>query len=147
VSIRGTGERSGAHRVGSAPLPRDSAGSGGPPGGTAAPTDPRRGTPTAGEYVSAQASPDFQALRRALRRFVFPMTAVFLGWYVLYVLATVYARGFLRTKVIGEINVAYVFGLLQFLSTFVIAWLYSRYAEKRLDPIATSVAAQLEGPA
>jgi uncharacterized membrane protein (DUF485 family) len=29
-----------------------------------------------------------------------------------------------------------VFGLLQFLSTFLIAWMYSRYANRELDPIA-----------
>ena len=33
------------------------------------------------------------------------------------------------TKVVGNINVALVFGLLQFVSTFVIAWLYSRYRQ------------------
>ena len=32
--------------------------------------------------------------------------------------------------------VALVFGLLQFVSTFGIAWLYSRHANKALDPLA-----------
>ncbi len=34
------------------------------------------------------------------------------------------------TKLVGNINVALVFGLLQFVSTFLIAWLYSRYADR-----------------
>jgi uncharacterized membrane protein (DUF485 family) len=34
------------------------------------------------------------------------------------------------------VNVALVFGLLQFLSTFGIAWLYARHANKSLDPVA-----------
>jgi uncharacterized membrane protein (DUF485 family) len=38
--------------------------------------------------------------------------------------------------VVGNINVALVFGLLQFVSTFLIAWLYARHATRRLDPIA-----------
>ncbi|MEO6881940.1 MAG: DUF485 domain-containing protein, partial [Mycobacteriaceae bacterium] len=32
-----------------------------------------------------QASPEFQELRSLLRRFIFPMTAIFLAWYLVYV--------------------------------------------------------------
>ena len=42
------------------------------------------------------------------------MTVAFFLWYALYVLLSAYARGFMGTKVIGNINVALVFGLLQF---------------------------------
>ena len=37
-----------------------------------------------------------------------------------------------------------MFGLLQFVSTFVIAYVYSRYAEKHLDPTADTIRARLE---
>jgi uncharacterized membrane protein (DUF485 family) len=87
-------------------------------------------------YVAMEADPRFAELRRRYRSFVFPMTAAFLAWYLLYVLLSAYARGFMDTKVVGHINVALVFGLLQFVSTFGIAWLYSRYANDKLDPIA-----------
>lgn len=89
-------------------------------------------------------SPEFAALRRAFRRFVFPMTAVFLGWYLLYVLLSAYARDFMATKVIGNVNVALLFGLAQFASTFLIAYLYSRYANRRLDPLAGRMRETLE---
>jgi uncharacterized membrane protein (DUF485 family) len=75
------------------------------------------------------------------------MTAVFLGWYLLYVLLSAYARDFMATKVVGNINVALILGLAQFASTFLIAWLYSRYADKRLDPLADRMRATLEGAA
>ena len=42
----------------------------------------------------------------------------------------------MNTQVIGNINVALVFGLLQFVSTFLIAYLYARYSTKNLDPLA-----------
>jgi uncharacterized membrane protein (DUF485 family) len=48
------------------------------------------------------------------------------------------------TKVVGHFNVAFVFGLAQFLTTFLIAWLYSRYANARLDPGAEALKARLE---
>ena len=96
-------------------------------------------------YAEVQASEEFQGLKRTLRRFVFPATAVFLGWYLLYVLLTAFARDFMSTKLLGEINIAYVLGLLQFVSTFVIALVYSRYAEKHFDPTADAIRHRLEG--
>jgi uncharacterized membrane protein (DUF485 family) len=103
-------------------------------------------TPTSAErYLEVQRSDEFAGLRKALRSFVFPMTAAFFLWYALYVLLSAYARGFMAVKLIGNINVALVLGLLQFVSTFVIAWLYSRYAEKNLDPVADKIRADLDG--
>ena len=39
-------------------------------------------------------------------------------------------------QVVGNINVALIFGLGQFVSTFLIAWLYSRYMNRHVDPLA-----------
>ena len=96
------------------------------------------------KLVATQRSAEFVELRRVFRRFVFPMTAVFLGWYLLYVLASGYARDFMGTQLWGNINVAYVFGLLQFVSTFLIAWLYERYMESKVDPLAARLRERLE---
>ncbi len=97
------------------------------------------------KWVEVQNSPDFAELRHRLRRFVFPMTAVFLVWYLVYVLLADYAHGFMSTKVIGNINVALIMGVLQFVSTFVITGLYVRYANRRLDPKAEQIRAGIEG--
>lgn len=98
-------------------------------------------------YLAVQQSAEFAGLRRALRNFVFPMTAAFFLWYALYVLLSAYARGFMGTKVVGNINIALVFGLLQFVSTFLIAWLYARYTERRVDPVADRLKVQVEDDA
>jgi uncharacterized membrane protein (DUF485 family) len=95
-------------------------------------------------YATVQAGDDFAALRKSLRAFVFPATVAFLAWYLLYVLLSAYARDFMGTKLIGNINVAFVFGILQFVSTFGIAIAYSRYAEKNVDPLADRIRAELE---
>ncbi|MFN2523538.1 MAG: DUF485 domain-containing protein, partial [Mycobacteriales bacterium] len=42
-------------------------------------------------YEEIQEMPDFQQLKRSLRRFVFPMAAAFLAWYLLFIVMTVYA--------------------------------------------------------
>ncbi|MFI7279199.1 DUF485 domain-containing protein [Micromonospora chersina] len=94
-------------------------------------------------YLAVQRSDEFAGLRRALRGFVFPMTVAFFLWYALYVILSAYARGFMGTKLVGNINVALVFGLLQFVSTFVIAWLYSRFADRKIDPVADRLRAEV----
>jgi uncharacterized membrane protein (DUF485 family) len=91
-----------------------------------------------------QAEPDFQELRRRLRSFVFPVTGLFLAWYLLYVLLATYAPAFMGTPVLGNINVGLIFGLLQFVSTFAITAWYVRFADKRFDPLAAKVRSQIE---
>jgi uncharacterized membrane protein (DUF485 family) len=107
--------------------------------------DVGRGQPTADAYTAMEADPRFQDLKRRYRSFAFPWTVAFLAWYLLYVLLSAYARGFMDTKVIGNLNVAFFFGILQFLSTFAIAYLYSWYADRRLDPLAEELRAELGG--
>ena len=79
---------------------------------------------------------EFVELRRRFRRFVFPATVGFLLWYLLYVVMSNWATDFMSQQVVGHINVALIFGILQFISTFVIAWLYARYMNRRVDPLA-----------
>lgn len=95
-------------------------------------------------YQVVQDSPDFQALRSRFRRFVFPMTALFLVWYFVYVLLANYAHGFMATKVWGNITVGLLFGLGQFVSTFAITMIYARWANDRQDPVAEELRAKIE---
>ena len=97
--------------------------------------------------VAVQNSEEFARLRKVFRGFVFPMTVVFLAWYLLYVLASGWARDFMGTQVWGHINIAYIFGLLQFASTFLIAWLYERHMDNRVDPLAARIRDDFEGGA
>jgi len=87
-------------------------------------------------YDRLHESPDFTELKRRYQRFVFPATFAFLSWYLLYVLMCNWAPDFMGTKLWGNINVALVFGLLQFVSTFLIAYLYARYSNRNIDPLA-----------
>ncbi|MEU8620884.1 DUF485 domain-containing protein [Streptomyces sp. NPDC048623] len=100
--------------------------------------------PTTEEFVEVQQSAEFGELRRTYRSFAFPLTIAFTAWYLLYVLLSNYAGGFMGTKVFGNINVALVLGLAQFATTFLIAWLYSRHAANRLDPQAEAIKQHME---
>ena len=118
---------------------------------TDAPPPPRSGpdpaapaVPTTEEFVEVQESAEFGELRRTYRSFAFPLTIAFIAWYLLYVLLSNYAGGFMGTKVFGNVNMALVLGLGQFATTFLIAWLYSRHAANRLDPQAEAIKARME---
>jgi uncharacterized membrane protein (DUF485 family) len=95
-------------------------------------------------WLRVQESPDFARLRRTYRRFVFPMSAAFLIWYFAYVLCSAYARSFMNHKLAGNVTVGLVFGLLQFVSTFAIAVLYSRFANSKLDAEADRIRRAIE---
>ena len=97
------------------------------------------------DWEEIAASPEFQELRHRLRSFVFPMTGLFLAWYLLYVLLASYAPSFMAIKLVGNINVGLVFGLLQFVSTFLITFLYVRFADRKLDPLAGQLRSEIEG--
>ncbi|WP_371479266.1 DUF485 domain-containing protein [Kitasatospora sp. NBC_00315] len=87
-------------------------------------------------YRAVQSSAAFQEIRRSYRAFVFPVTGVFLGWYLFYVAAQAAAPGLMRRQVAGPLNVAWVLGLLQFASTFLLTWLYARNARTKRDRAA-----------
>ncbi|GAA2104171.1 MULTISPECIES: DUF485 domain-containing protein [Brevibacterium] len=106
------------------------------------------GGPPAGgpgvDYVAVQESPAFSGLRRTHRSFVFPLAVFFLLWYAAYVLLGAYAHEFMARPVFGTINMGILLGLLQFVTTFVITTAYVMYANRRLDPQAEAIRADLE---
>ncbi|MBC9711819.1 DUF485 domain-containing protein [Streptomyces sp. TRM66268-LWL] len=104
-------------------------------------------TPSTEAYREVQESAEFGELRHAHRSFAFPLTVAFITWYLLYVLLSNYAGGFMGTKLFGNINVAFVFGIAQFVTTFLIAWWYSKHAAEKLDPKAEAIKSRLEGGA
>lgn len=107
-------------------------------------TDPSPATGTR-DWQAVQAEPEFQDLRRRLRNFVFPVTGLFLAWYLVYVLLATFAPAFMATPVLGNINIGLILGLLQFVSTFAITAWYVRFADRRLDPLAGEIRADIEG--
>ena len=87
-------------------------------------------------YDRLHETSEFTELRRRYRGFVIPATVAFLAWYLLYVVMSNWAPDFMNTQVVGNINVALIFGLLQFVTTFGLAWMYSNFSNAKLDPLA-----------
>ncbi|MEY4452435.1 MAG: hypothetical protein RIT51_113 [Actinomycetota bacterium] len=90
-------------------------------------------------WTEVQESPEFQALKKKYRNFAFPVTLAFLAWYFGYILLTAFARDWVSQEVLPHINIAIILGVLQFVSTFLIAWLYERHSSKHLDAASDSL--------
>ena len=95
-------------------------------------------------YQRIHATDEFAELKRTYLRFVVPLTIAFMAWYLLYVLMSNYANEFMGHVLFGNINVALIFGLLQFVTTFGIAIWYARFAARRMDPIADKLRDEYE---
>ena len=101
--------------------------------------------PATHDYQEVAESPEFRGLQLRHRSFVFPLAVVFLVWYFVYVLLAAYAHDFMATPVFGSVNVGLLFGLGQFVTTFVITMAYVAYANRKLDPTAEEIRSRLEG--
>ena len=110
-------------------------------GGTTASPPPRG---SASGYEAVRASRDFWTLRRRFGSFVVPACVLFITWYFLFVIIAVFAPGFMRISVFGEVNVGLCFGVAQFISTFAITLSYRRWAQRRLDPLSDRMRHRLE---
>jgi uncharacterized membrane protein (DUF485 family) len=93
---------------------------------------------------ASSAEPLVEELSRRHQRFVWPMTVFFLVYYLALPFLAGEAPGLMGTKVFGEFTFGYLFALSQFLMAFVVAWVYSRWASRRLDPLSEEVRRRLE---
>lgn len=87
------------------------------------------------------ASSGFRELVRAKRRFVVPAMIFFIVYYFALPVLVGYAPRLMSRRVLGPVNLAYLFALSQFLMAWVIAWLYIR-AAARFDEKAREVIQQ-----
>ncbi len=100
--------------------------------------------PSPTRYREVEKSAEFVELRKRFRSFAFPMTVAFLVWYFVYVLLSVYAVSWMSTRIAGNITIGLLISFLQFVTTFLITWLYIRHANRSLDPLSAQLKADLE---
>lgn len=86
------------------------------------------------DFAAIREHPDFVLVRRRITRFVFPVTGLFLTWYLTYVLLAAYAPGLMAYRVTGSVTVGLLLGLSQFVSTVAIMLWYARFTRKNVDP-------------
>lgn len=111
---------------------------------SATPLPADRHKPQAAEYRYVQNSAQFKQLRSTFRSFAIPMTIAGLVWYIAFVLFATFAPGAMAISVLGNINLGIVLGLLQFVTTFAITWIYINFANKKLEPMQADLREAME---
>jgi uncharacterized membrane protein (DUF485 family) len=96
---------------------------------------------TATEAVAKD--PEMVELERRHRRFVWPTTVFFLVYYMALNVLAGTSPDLMGTKLFGEFTFGYLFALSQFVMAFVVAWVYSRWAATRMDPLAADLREKL----
>ena len=96
---------------------------------------------TASEAVAKD--PEMVELEHRHTRFVWPITVFFLAYYLALPILAGTARDLMGTKLFGQFTFGYLFALSQFLMAFVVAWVYSRWAASRMDPLASDLREKL----
>jgi uncharacterized membrane protein (DUF485 family) len=93
---------------------------------------------TAEEWQRIQASPEFRRLIAEKRRFILPATLFFIVYYFALPVLVGYFPSVMETRVVGKINLAYLFAVSQFVMAWTVMWLYVRRA-RRYDVLAGEI--------
>jgi uncharacterized membrane protein (DUF485 family) len=95
------------------------------------------------DWSLVTAGSGFKALVKAKRRFIIPATIFFIIYFFALPVLVGYAPELMNKKVIGSVNVAYLFALSQFFMAWIVALLYVR-AASRYDRMARKIVDDLE---
>ena len=108
---------------------------------------PTTGRMPAEEAVTATEAvgkdPEMVELENRHQRFVWPITVFFLVYYLALPILAGVAPDLMGNKLFGQFTFGYLFALSQFLMAFVVAWVYARWAARRMDPLATDLRKKL----
>ena len=96
------------------------------------------------DWERVAATDEFKNLIAAKRKFIGPAVIFFIVYYFALPALVGYAPGLMSRRVLGVINLAYLFALSQFFMAWIIAALYVR-AAGRFDEMARKILHRLKG--
>ena len=96
------------------------------------------------DWERVAAMDEFKSLIAAKRRFIAPAVIFFIVYYFALPALVGYAPGLMSRRVLGVINLAYLFALSQFFMAWIVAALYAR-AAGRFDAIARKIISRVKG--
>jgi len=107
------------------------------------PAKPASGSPSGpNQWDRVAAMDEFKQLLRAKAAFVIPATIFFIVYYFLLIVLVGYFPKFMDKRVLGPVNIAYLFALSQFFVSWGLAWLYVR-AARGFDGLAAHILERL----
>ncbi len=93
------------------------------------------------DWTAIVADPRFQALQRRKARFLWGLMAISLLYYFALPVGAAYYQNLFKMQVWGVINVGLLFALSEFVVAWLIAFYYSRVANRDFDRLAAEIVA------
>jgi uncharacterized membrane protein (DUF485 family) len=103
-------------------------------------------TDSSPDWAAVERMPEFRALVHAKRAFLVPASVFFVVYYFALPALVGYWPELMSTRVIGRINLAYLFALSQFVMAWVLMAAYVRRA-RRFDRMAGELLQRVQGGA
>jgi uncharacterized membrane protein (DUF485 family) len=79
------------------------------------------------------------------RKYLVPMTIVFIVSYIGLTVFAGFAKGIMGMKIVGSVNLGFVLIALNYLLSWVLAIVYGRIAAGKFDPLAARAAMEISG--
>ena len=98
----------------------------------------------AAEWQAIEADDEFQKLISIKKRFIIPATIFFIVYYFALPVLVGYWPQLMEANVIGNINLAYLFALSQFVMAWILSYLYVREAGV-FDRMAARIVRRVKG--
>jgi uncharacterized membrane protein (DUF485 family) len=95
------------------------------------------------DWAAIERRPEFRELVRAKRAFLLPATIIFVTYYFALPVLVGYWPELMSTRVVGHVNIAYLFALSQFAMAWLLMAAYVRRAQ-RYDRMAETLVQRLE---
>ena len=107
----------------------------------------RSGQPAAADavdWLAIERSPEFKELVTARRRFLAPLTIVFLIGSIGYLLLMAFVPDVMGWQIVDGLPFAWVAAVSQVLLTWALCWAYLRKADRDFEPLEQRAAAVAE---
>jgi len=88
------------------------------------------------DWLAIDADPRFRELHRRKTRFLWTLMAISVVCYFLLPIGAAYFPKSFGRKLWGPVNVGILFALSEFVIAWLIAFVYSRQASRKFDPMA-----------
>jgi uncharacterized membrane protein (DUF485 family) len=98
------------------------------------------GAMDAEDWKRIERSPEFERLVAARRRVVVPSLSVFVLVYGGFIVLAAWGHRLMAREILGGLTVAYAFALGLIVMTWLLAVVYIRASNRRIDPLAAAVA-------
>lgn len=93
-----------------------------------------------GDWKRVESSPEFEALVAERRRIVIPSLIVFVLVFGTFTVLAAWDHHFMAREIVSGFTVAYAFALGLIVMTWLLAFIYIRASNSRIDPLAEAVA-------